>query len=386
MDKLHTRLPGDHSDDVLTIAPDERLRAKTKIESTTFDLPQLSITKSPAGFNVSNKQTGPAFAGEISALDAPSLQVAPAPSEKSFELMNQLEALARDFASSQHVSPDQRTDKSQEEPDLAPKVEVEPTIHVPPRSDDFGIDAFRSDGPSTGRRIVSTVFSLFVAAILGLGAAFAWQSYRFWTAVSPSEVEQAASVAPGRASPAQAAPIEPNALANASTAPSAPATAPAAPPTTAPAAPNTPTASPELQRQLETMAQDLAVVRRGMEEVAAKQGQLASFQQQLEQLSAAQQQLTAKQEQLAQNIAKLQAVESTRRKVPPPQTRPVSAAPQRATSASASSSVSPSAAPTTAVSPPPSARPEAAAQATAAPRSSNQPVPPLPVPPDYRSR
>src|SRR5262245_23614273 len=94
MDTSNTRLPGgqSHSDDVLTMAPDEGMKAETKIEST-LRAPQWTITKSPSGIGAAKDQSRPAVAAEISTRGAPSVQIAPVPSEKSFELMDQLEAL-----------------------------------------------------------------------------------------------------------------------------------------------------------------------------------------------------------------------------------------------------------------------------------------------------
>jgi hypothetical protein len=76
---------------------------------------------------------------------------------------------------------------------------------------------------------------------------------------------------------------------------------------------------------------------------------------------------------MVQNIAKLQALENTRRKVPPSQSRGAAlVAPQRTPPASASPSAQIS------------APPQTAAQATAVPRPNSPPLPPLPVPPDYK--
>jgi hypothetical protein len=138
---------------------------------------------------------------------------------------------------------------------------------------------------SFGRRTSATLASFFIAALIGVAAAFVWQSQRVSTAKSPNDVAVAEKQSgftligqlsvqdgpPQKASATQAAP---------------------APASTAPAT------SSELVQQLEDMAQDLVVLRRRMEELAAKQEHLVD----------AQEQLAARQEQMAQTIAKPQPV------------------------------------------------------------------------------
>jgi hypothetical protein len=233
-----------------------------------------------------------------------------------------------------------------------PKVEVdveavEPSIHVPPRVSDF--DSLTAHGSSKGRRTAVALASLSVAALMGLGATYAWQSHRLAALTSPND---------GSASNAPAAPAA-QAVASqgvVSGAPSPQSSTPAAQPAAGPVA-------PEVAKQLEAMAQDLILVRRGVEQLAAKQEQLAAAQQQLEQLAAKQGQLAAKQDQLAQSIAKLQPREqSVRPKMssPPPQSRAASIPPRTFSEP---------------VVPPPPPPPAPAARS-----SESHPTPPLPVP------
>jgi chemotaxis protein histidine kinase CheA len=188
-----------------------------------------------------------------------------------------------------------------------------------------------------------------MAALIGLGVAFAWQSHSVWTMKPPNDPDIAAV-------PPDPAPARQASTSDAVIRQSAPVTQTAA--ATAMPAAAAPASSPELAKQLEAMTQDLISVRRGIEQLAAKQEQLAAAQKQLEQLAAKQEQLAAKQDQMAQNIAKLQTVVPNARprlsplRSPPPQSR---AAPL------------PSPAP--------------AAQLSSVPRSALHPVPPLPVPP-----
>jgi hypothetical protein len=131
---------------------------------------------------------------------APAIEVAQAPSATTFELMNQLEALARDLAVKERPSshelvektPDQdkedasdgqrQTENAPEVSDFSPALTTtEPTIHVPARSTSFEDDQFAAE-PWVGKR---TILTLVMAGLLGVGVAFAWQSYSGWTAKSP---------------------------------------------------------------------------------------------------------------------------------------------------------------------------------------------------------
>jgi hypothetical protein len=259
--------------------------------------------------------------------------------------MSQLDALAADLAVKGRASSDQPVENVPEGSNFSGGLQaVEPSIRVPPRLSNFESDPFVGDGPLIGRRKVLTLASLFMAAVIGVGVAFAWHSYSAWTMKSPNDVD----VAAGQSGSTPAAPVS---ASDAALPQSVPGTQTATPPTG-------PATSPELVKQLEAMTQDLTVVRRTVEQLAAKQEQLAAAQQQLEQLAAKHEHLTAKQEQMAQNIAKLQTREqNVRQKMsPPPQSR---AAPI-----------------------PPRTPPEPpAAQLSSVPRSAPHPVPPLPVPP-----
>src|SRR5262249_15804770 len=114
-----------------------------------------------------------------------------------------------------------------------------------------------------------TIVSVFLAVLIGVGAIFAWQSYRISMTQSPDvKAEQAVSI-----------------RASQSTEP-APATA---------------TTSPELALQLEAMARDLTVLRDSL-------AQLTATQEQTNQKVATLEAIAAKQEQMAQNIARLQTL------------------------------------------------------------------------------
>jgi hypothetical protein len=232
-----------------------------------------------------------------------------------------------------------------------PKVEVdveavEPSIHVPPRVSDF--DSLTAHGSSKGRRTAVALASLSVAALMGLGATYAWQSHRLAALTSPNDGSASTGPAPPAAQAVATQVVAPG-VANPQS------STPAAQPAAAPVA-------PEVAKQLEAMAQDLILVRRGVEQLAAKQEQLAAAQQQLEQLTAKQGQLAAKQDQLAQSIAKLQPREqSVRSKMSsPPQSRAASIPPRTFSEP---------------VVPPPPPPPAPAARS-----SESHPTPPLPVP------
>jgi hypothetical protein len=262
---------------------------------------------------------------------APVAESASMPSAKSFELIDQLDALARDFASSKRGSSNQCVETSEEASSISAGLQPEESvIHVSPR------DRFTRDGSSIGRRITLTLAILFVAALVGVGATFAWQTHRFSTTKSPIDVtEQTGSTAASHLLVQDAALPQ------------------SAPVSQTPPAPATPATSPELVRQLETMAQDLAAVRRNVEQLTATQ----------EQLAAKQEQLAAKQEQMIQNIAKQQpAVQNIRPKIsPPPLSRAVPIPPRRNA--------------------PRDTPPETAAQLSSVPGPEQNPRPPLPVPP-----
>ena len=157
---------------------------------------------------------------------------------------------------------------------------VEPAIDVPPRSADFENDEFASDRPSIGRRAYRALARFSIAALIGVGATFAWQSQgddakemvRTWvpplswlssvsTTTSPPDVDVAAvqtrPIPAGQRSAQDAALPQPASATPTVTAPAAAATSPASAP------------------QLEAMARDLAVVRRSVEQLAAKQEQMA---------------------------------------------------------------------------------------------------------------
>jgi hypothetical protein len=318
-----------------------------------------AATLSPEHIDISAEESCPAPGPQSFAPDAlrrePVFESAQAPSATTFELMNQLDALAQDLAAKSHASVDQRSEPDQRsEAESVHEAEVEeevrtpaampapePSIRVSPRPSGFENDPLASDRRSTGRRTVFKLAGVVMAALIGVSATVAWQSYRVSTAKPPAEAGVAAEQ-PGSAAQAAASPAV------------VPQSAPAAQ-----AAP--PPVAPEVAKQLEAMAQDLALVRRSVEQLTAKQEQLAATQQQLEQLTAKQAQLAAKQEQLAQNIAKLQTPreQTVRQRVSaPPPSRPAPVPPR-----------------VTSEPPPPQV------SSAPAPRSEPHPLPPLPVPP-----
>jgi hypothetical protein len=132
----------------------------------------------------------------------------------------------------------------------------------------FKNDQFASHRPSIGRRTFRTLARFFIAALIGVGAGFAWLYHGDEKSRPDIDVaaEQTGSTPAGQMSARDAAPQ------------STPVTQ------TAPA-PAAAAISPELVRQFEDMARDLAVMRNSVEQLAAKQ------------------------EQMAQNIATLQAAE-----------------------------------------------------------------------------
>ena len=143
-----------------------------------------------------------------------------------------------------------------------------------------------------------TVASVFLAALIGVGGIFAWQSYSISMTKSPDvTAEQAVSTGSGQVS----------------------AATPQSGPVTQTEPPAAATTSPELVLQLEAMVRDLAVLRDSLAQLTAKQEQtsqkvvtleaIAAKQEQMTQKIAALQALAAKQEQMAQDITMLQAVD-----------------------------------------------------------------------------
>jgi hypothetical protein len=356
-----------HRDDIDPVLP---WPPATKARHDEPRVSSQAATISPEHIDVSAEESCPAPGPQSFALDSarsePVIESAQAPSATTFELMNQLDALAQDLAAKSHASLDQRIEQDQpneaesvQEAEAAAEVEEEvripaampppePSIRVSPRLTDFETDPLAGNTRSTGRKVFKLA-GVLTAALIGVGAAVAWQSYRVTTAKPPADAgvaaEPAASAAPATASPAAIAQSPPAAQA---------APAPVA---------------PEVAKQLETMAQDLALVRRSLEQLTAKQEQLAGAQQQLEQLAAKQGQLAAKQEQMAQSIAKLQPREQTVR------TRASTPAPPRSAPLAPRVSAEPPPAQVSAAPPP---RPQVSSPPPS--RAEPHPLPPLPVP------
>jgi hypothetical protein len=129
-----------------------------------------------------------------------------------------------------------------------------------------------------------TVASVFLAALIGVGAIFAWQSHGISMTKSPDvTAEQAVSTRPGQVSAATPQPV---------------------PLTQTEPAPAAATTSPEVVLQLEAIVRDLAVLRDSVAQLTAKQEQTSEK-------VATLQAIAAKQEQMAQNIARLQALAAT---------------------------------------------------------------------------
>lgn len=194
---------------------------------------------------------------------------AEAPSAASFEVMDQLKALAQnvtqgDRASSVQSNMSEGADAS--DPGWSSQA-TEPSISVFPRPTSFENIQVINDRPKFGNQVL-TLAGFAVAALIGAGSTFAWQAH-----LRPNDVAIAAPPGPVAAAPAT---------------------------------------SPDVSKQLEALAQGIS------SELAVKQQQLAAAQQQLEQLAAKQQQLAAKQEQVGQSIAKLQALEQARQRTPAP--------------------------------------------------------------------
>ena len=157
----------------------------------------------------------------------------------------------------------------------------------------------RATRPSIGRRTFRTLARFFIAALIGVGAGFAWLYHGDEKSRPDIDVaaEQTGSTPAGQMSARDAAPQ------------STPVTQ------TAPA-PAAAAISPELVRQFEDMARDLAVMRNSVEQLAAKQEQMAhniatlqAVEGDLAVMRNSVEQLAAKQEQMAHNIATLQAAE-----------------------------------------------------------------------------
>jgi hypothetical protein len=211
---------------------------------------------------------------------------------------------------------------------------VEPSIRVSPRPSDFKNDQVANDRPSIGRRTFRTLARFFIAALIGVGATFAWQSHgdeakeivRTW---SPSLSSAWQSYGDEAKEMVRTWTPSLGWLASVSTTKSPPAPAPAAAAT-----------SPELVQQLEAMARDLTAVRHSVEQLADKQ------------------------EQMARNIATLQTIEQDIRKkmsLPPP-SQAVPIPPRKKA-------------------PRVAAPPQAATQSLSAPRPAPLRRPPLPMPP-----
>jgi hypothetical protein len=247
-----------------------------------------------------------------------------------------------------------------------------PSVLAAVRPAEFRNDPFLGEKPSAIRRTTRAVTRFLIAVCLGIAGSLAWQSYGgaaremianrvpqlAWISSRPvinqgpgpaPTLGQAASgpaieaSAPQPAA-AQAAPV-------AQTAPEQTAASLAAP--TAPAAP-----SPDHQ-QLDAAARDIGALRQSVEQLAARQ------------------------EQMARDMAKLQAVETSRHRVSAPPPHPAAAAARRPLPPAApqvSSAVpSPQPPPLMASEPPPHARPP---QPAAPPQPAMAPPPlrpPMPV-------
>ena len=125
-----------------------------------------------------------------------------------------------------------------------------------------------------------TVASVFLAALIGVGAIFAWQSHGI-------SMTKSADVTAGQEVSTRAGQVS--------------AAAPQPMPLTQTEPPAAATTSPELVLQLEAIARDLAVLRDSLAQLTAKQEQTSQRVATLEAIG-------AKQEQMAQNIATLQAL------------------------------------------------------------------------------
>ena len=234
------------------------------------------------------------------------------------DLVQQLEALARDFAvvlDSERNSSDQHMGTARERSDFSAQT-VEPSIRASPRSSGFKNDLFASERRSFGRPAILTLASFFMAGLIGVGAMIAWQSNGVSTTKSPGE--QTGSAPAGQVS----APV---------------AAARTAPFNQTASVPGAATSS-ELAQQFDVMARDLAVMRNSVEQLAAKHEQMAQDITTLKAVADKQEQmaknlttLVAKQEQITQDIAALQAVEQniTQNLSSPPLTQAVPLPPRK---------------------------------------------------------
>ena len=145
------------------------------------------------------------------------------------------DGLARDPGERRHSS-DQRIGMAREAPGISAGPQVEPSIHVSP-DDQIGRDRL-----PIGSRTFRSLARFFIAALIGVGATFAWRSYG----------DEAKEMIRTWASPLSQ-------LLSAST-------------TKSPPAPASVT-SPGVVQQLEAMTRDLADVRNSVEQFAAKQEQ-----------------------------------------------------------------------------------------------------------------
>ena len=146
---------------------------------------------------------------------------------------------------------------------------VEPPIRVSSRPSDFKNDQVANVRPSIGRRTLRSLARFFIAALIGVGATFAWQSH------GDEAKEMVRTWAPSLSSAWQSYGDEAKEIVRAWT-PSlgwlASVSTTKSPPAPAPAAAAT---SPELMQQLEAMVHDLTAVRHSVEQLADKQEQMA---------------------------------------------------------------------------------------------------------------
>ncbi len=307
MDPSQNLLPNDqrHDDGIVALVP---RKEPTGVEARSGG-PTRDANDQHVSVTVSNQDGAP--------LTQPSL----APSAKSFELMNHLDALVRDFAVAGRCdSSDQRIGKAQEGASVSLGMEkVESSIRGSPRPAALTNEQSASDKASTGGRTVLTFAGFIMVALIGVGATIAWQS-------SHTAEPTGFNPAPRRSSDTA---LQQSADTLTTTVSAASAT------------------SPQPVQQLQAMAHDLTAMRNDLKHLAVEQEHLAVMQQQFEQLAAAQQQLAAKQEQTAQNLARLQAIERNIRQkrslaslpravvpMPPRRNAPANATPKSSTQAS----------------------------------------------------
>ena len=181
---------------------------------------------------------------------------------------------------------------AQAEPDSSPEsLAAIPLIHASPRIADHH---FVTEGPSIGRRISRGLSHFIIAALIGAGAAFAWQSR------TDGAKEMVRAWAPPVGRLLFAEPTKPPSVVIAERPDPAPAQDPASSPSAAvtqtPAVPAAP-APPEVAQEAENaLERDLPPVQNNEEQVAAKQ------------------------EQGGQNIATLPAEQSIKQEMPSPAT------------------------------------------------------------------